>query len=183
MLAAAGRLARPGQTVTGPWQHGPVATVSWGDFAASRPDLAGPGRDLLYQFGVGLAFLSTVRSDGGPRLHPISPLVVGERLAAHIIPSPKRDDLDRDGRFALHSFPAAASEDALYVTGNAVRIEDADLLRTATTQYLAERQLDGEPDGFSDGSFFEFLIGRCLLTQTTGHGDWQPRHSSWVARA
>jgi hypothetical protein len=28
-------------------------------------------QSLLYQFGVGLAFLSTVRPDGGPRLHPL----------------------------------------------------------------------------------------------------------------
>ncbi len=158
-----------------------MATVSWAEFAATRPDLAGPGRDLLYQFGVGLAFLSTVRPDGGPRLHPICPLVIGERLVAHIIPSPKRDDLDRDGRFALHSFPAEASEAAFYLTGNAERITDADLLRAAAAQFLAERQLNAEPDGFSDGVFFEFLIGRCLLTQTTGQGDWHPRHSAWAA--
>jgi hypothetical protein len=158
-----------------------MAVVSWGEFAAARPDLAGPGRDLLYQFGVGLAFLSTVRPDGGPRLHPICPVVTGGRLAAHIIPSPKRHDLDRDGRFALHSFPAAASEDAFYLTGTARHMADPDLLRAATAQFLAERQLDAEPEGFSDGEFFELLIGRCLLTQTTGHGDWHPRHSTWVA--
>jgi hypothetical protein len=158
-----------------------MTVVSWGEFAAARPDLAGPGRDLLYQFGVGLAFLSTVRPDGGPRLHPISPLVIGERLVAHIIPSPKRGDLDRDGRFALHSFPAAAGEDAFYLTGRAERMADDGLLRAAEAQFLAERQLQGEPDRFSDGEFFEFLIGHCLLTQTTGHGDWHPRHLTWAA--
>jgi hypothetical protein len=158
-----------------------MAIVRWGEFAAARPDLAGPGRDLLYQFGVGLAFLSTVRPDGGPRLHPISPLVMDDRLVAHVIPSPKRDDLDRDGRFALHSFPAAASEDAFYLTGRAQRIADADLLRAALAQFLDERQLDAPPDGFGEGEFFELMIGRCLLTQTTGHGDWHPRHNTWAA--
>ena len=72
--------------------------VIWEQFAAARPDLAGAGRDLLYQFGVGLAFLSTVRPDGGPRLHPICPVLVDGRLLAHIIPSPKRDDLHQIGR-------------------------------------------------------------------------------------
>jgi hypothetical protein len=160
-----------------------MTVVSWGEFAAARPDLAGPGRDLLYQFGVGLAFLSTVRPDGGPRLHPISPLVMGDRLVAHVIPSPKRGDLDRDGRFALHSFPAAASEDAFYLTGRAERIADAGLLRAALAQFMAERQMETAPEGLDDGEFFEFLIGRCLLTQTTGHGDWHPRHNAWVAEA
>lgn len=160
-----------------------MAEVNWGEFAAARPDLAGPGRDLLYQFGVGLAFVSTVRLDGGPRLHPISPLVVGDRLVAHVIPSPKRDDLNRDGRFALHSFPPAASEDALYLTGRAERVADAELLGAALAQFLAERHLDAAPEGFGDGEFFEFLIGRCLLTQTSGHGDWHPRHNTWAAAA
>jgi hypothetical protein len=160
-----------------------MVVVSWGEFAGARPDLAGPGQELLYQFGVGLAFLSTVRPDGGPRLHPMCPLLVGERLVAHIIPSPKRDDLNRDGRFALHSFPAAASEDAFYLTGMAERMADDDLVRTATAQFLAERQLDAEPEGFSEGEFFELLIGRCLLTQTTGQGDWHPRHNTWSASA
>src|SRR6266704_3965772 len=40
-----------------------------------RPDFADAGRALLYQFGVGLAFLATVRRDGGPRVHPVCPLI------------------------------------------------------------------------------------------------------------
>jgi hypothetical protein len=44
--------------------------LRWADFQRVRPDLAEAGRRLLYQFGVGLAFLATVRADGGPRLHP-----------------------------------------------------------------------------------------------------------------
>jgi hypothetical protein len=42
-----------------------------GDAYRPRPDLADASRALLYQFGVGLAFLSTVRPDGGPRVHPV----------------------------------------------------------------------------------------------------------------
>jgi hypothetical protein len=38
------------------------------------------GRDLLYQFGVGLGFLSTVRRDGGPRVHPICPILHDDQL-------------------------------------------------------------------------------------------------------
>jgi hypothetical protein len=181
VLAAPGRLARAGRLSQGRATIAGMAVVTWGEFAAERPDVAGPGRDLLYQFGVGLAFLSTVRPDGGPRLHPICPMVMGERLVAHIIPSPKRADLDRDDRFALHSFPAADNEDAFYVTGRAARMAGADLLHAAAAQFLAERQLETEPDGFGDGEFFELRIGRCLLTLTAGRGDWHPRHIAWVA--
>jgi hypothetical protein len=38
--------------------------VTWKDFAAAAPELAGAGRALLNQFGVGLAFLATLRRDG-----------------------------------------------------------------------------------------------------------------------
>ena len=37
---------------------------TWAQFAALRPDLAEPGRALLYLVGVGLGYLTTTRSDG-----------------------------------------------------------------------------------------------------------------------
>ena len=40
--------------------------VTWAEFAAAEPELADAGRSQLYQFGVGLAFLATVRRDGAP---------------------------------------------------------------------------------------------------------------------
>ena len=158
-----------------------MTSISWSEFAAARPDLAEAGRTLLYQFGVGLAFLSTVRPDGGPRLHPFCPVLLEGRLVAHIIPSLKRDDLDRDPRYALHAFPTPDNEDAFYLTGEARRVEDAGLAGRAAAQFLAERGLESEPDGFSDGVFYEFFLSRCLLTQSAGQGDWHPRHTVWAA--
>ena len=43
--------------------------VTWNEFASAAPELAAAGRTLINQFQVGLAFLATVRKDGGPRLH------------------------------------------------------------------------------------------------------------------
>jgi len=157
------------------------AELRWADFEAVRPDLAATGRGLLYQFGVGLAFLSTVRLDGGPRLHPICPIVVNGSLVAHVIASPKRDDLHRDGRYALHSFPCPDNEDAFYLTGHASRVSDTELAAAAAAQFLAERGIESEPPGFGDGEIFEFRIGWCLLTRTDSHGDWNPRHEIWAA--
>jgi hypothetical protein len=54
--------------------------LRWTEFQRVRPDLAEAGRRLLYQFGVGLAFLATLRADGGPRLHPMCPLVTDDAL-------------------------------------------------------------------------------------------------------
>jgi hypothetical protein len=98
--------------------------MRWGELKSHRADLAEAGRSLLYQYGVGLAFLGTVRPDGGPRLHPICPLSGEDGLYTFVIPSPKRTDLVRDGRFALHYFAAEDNEDAFYVTGRAVPVDD-----------------------------------------------------------
>ncbi len=95
--------------------------VTWGGFSLERPDLAEAGRGLLYQFGVGLAFLATVRRDGGPRVHPMCPMLTDDGLFAFIVASPKRDDLVRDGRYAMHAFPADDNEDAFSLTGIAER--------------------------------------------------------------
>ena len=86
--------------------------MRWSEFSADSPDLADAGRRLLYQYGVGLAFLATTRPDSSPRVHPMCPLLTDSDLFAFIVPSPKRHDLHRDGRYALHSFAAEANEDA-----------------------------------------------------------------------
>ncbi len=41
-------------------------SASWAEFAAAMSDMAAAGQRLLYQYGVGRAFLATVRADGGP---------------------------------------------------------------------------------------------------------------------
>jgi hypothetical protein len=155
--------------------------LTWAEFAHARPDLAEAGRRLLYQFGVGLAFLATVRADGGPRLHPMCPLVTDDALLGFLQPSPKRQDLHRDGHYALHSFPADANEDAFYLSGRAVLVDDPQRRHVATAQFLTERNLptDPPPQHFDAQDLFEFYLQRCLWTQTSGHGDWNPRHTIW----
>ena len=154
--------------------------LTWSEFRDAEPDLAEAGRALLYQFGgVGLAFLATVRADGGPRLHPMCPVLVPEGRFGLIEPSPKLQDLRRDPRFALHSFPPAETEDAFYVTGRVDLPTDPARRGAADRAFLAERHLDVPPPGFGDQALVEFRIGTCLLTRTTGHGDWAPRHTVW----
>lgn len=156
-------------------------SLTWAEFRHARPDLAEPGRALLYQFGVGLAFLATVRRDGGPRVHPMCPVIADEGMYAFIVPGPKRDDLRRDGRFALHGFPPADNEDAIYVTGQAVRCSDPELRASLSDQFCTEREMPGPPPGWDDQDLFELLVDSCLLTRTTGHGDHDPQHTIWHA--
>jgi hypothetical protein len=156
--------------------------ATWRDLAERRPDLAEAGRDLLYQFGVGLGFLATIRRDTGPRVHPICPILHGDRLLAFIVPSPKLDDLRRDGRYALHCFPPADNEDAFYVTGRAREIGDDGLRAAAVQQFLDERSAVSiiEPPA-DDHALVELDVDRVLLTRTTGHGDPDPQHTVWMA--
>jgi len=70
--------------------------ATWNEFAQAAPAMAQAGEGQIFQYGVGLAFLATVRSDGGPRLHPVCPVLSQARLYVLILPdSPKRLDLER----------------------------------------------------------------------------------------
>jgi hypothetical protein len=154
--------------------------VSWEAFATARPDLADAGRALLYQHGVGLAFLATTARDGAPRVHPMCPLLTGDDLCAFLVPSPKREDIRRDGRYAMHSFPCEDNEDAFYVAGLA-RPVDPGRWAPLEAQFLAERAMPDRPPDFDEQEPFAFDIERCLLTRTVGHGDPAPRHEVWRA--
>lgn len=154
--------------------------VSWSDLRSARPDLADAGYGLLYQFGVGLGFLATVRLDGGPRMHPMCPIINRDGLYAMLVPSPKRSDLLRDGRFSMHSFPSDDNEDAFYVSGRAVLVDSDEVRATVIAQYVGERPgLAIEQAGPDAQLAFEFDIETCLLTRTSGHGDPSPRHTVW----
>jgi hypothetical protein len=154
--------------------------ATWSELEHKRPDLADAGHKLLYQFGVGLAFLSTVRRDGGPRVHPMCPVFVSGRLLALIVPSPKRLDLMRDGRYAMHSFPAADNEDAVYLTGRASQLEDPELASALVARYVEERAQFGlTAEAVANELPFEFDIETVMVTTTTGHGDPAPVHTIW----
>src|SRR3982750_3540236 len=103
--------------------------ASWCEFAAAEPQLASAIRDLVHQYGPGLGYLATVRADGGPRVHPVSPVITNEGLYCFVLDSPKRLDLERDGRYALHSFPPEDSNDEAYVSGVATRVVEVGRVR------------------------------------------------------
>ncbi len=155
--------------------------LTWKQFAITRPDLASLGASMLFEFDVGLAFLGSVRADGGPRVHPISPLVTDEGLYAFIVPGPKLDDLRRDSRYALHSetFPPPRHDDAFYVTGRITERHDPALRAALTKQALAERNLEDPWPGFDDQAMIEFGIERCLLTLTQARDGFPVGHTVW----
>jgi len=134
-----------------------VNSLNWSQFSESAPVLAAEGHRLLYQYGIGLGFIATVRKDGGPRLHPCCPIIAEEGLYVFILgDSPKRYDLDRDGRYALHSNPCADNDDEFYLAGTAVKIADG----------LKRQQLStiAQHDVGIDEILYELLIENALHT-------------------
>jgi hypothetical protein len=100
----------------------PAAT--WSEFATASPSLAAEVRALLEQYGPAFGFLATVRRDGGPRVHPVSPVIADGGLYCFVMASPKRRDLERDGRYALHAYPAENSDDEAYLAGRVRPVTD-----------------------------------------------------------
>jgi hypothetical protein len=155
--------------------------ISWREFKVQQPELASHGADLLYHFGVGLAFLGTVRADGGPRLHPICPLLTDAGLFAFIVPSPKQADLHRDGRYAMHTYPMEDNEDAFYLSGVASHVSAPHTRGHLARQFADERSGQAMPAPGEDQHLFEFQVQAAMLTRTTGHGDPRPQHTIWRA--
>lgn len=148
--------------------------ATWAEFAAAAPEVAAEGRRLLYARGHGEALLATVRGDDPPRIHPISLAVVDERLYAFIIArSPKRLDLELDGRYALHTHQDPAAPSELELRGRA-RLIDGEAERA--------RVADGWSFEVDDSyTLFEFPIESALLGVRATADEWPPRYTSWAA--
>jgi nitroimidazol reductase NimA-like FMN-containing flavoprotein (pyridoxamine 5'-phosphate oxidase superfamily) len=102
-----------------------VAMSSWNDVEKAAPDLAAAVRGRIDAHG--LAILATVRSDGWPRLSGIEPLfAVGELWLGSMPRSRKADDMDRDGRIALHNATTDknVAEGDVKITGRAVAADE-----------------------------------------------------------
>ena len=153
--------------------------ASWNEFEDREPEIAAAGKKLLYQFGPGLAFLATVRVDGAPRLHPICPTVVDGCVYALILPtSPKFGDLKRDGRYALHTFPAADVDDEFLIMGRAHFVDDEAQAARVRADQKARGMTSTEDEGL-----FRFEIERVMHAKYPGgHGTWPPRYNVWKER-
>lgn len=153
--------------------------ATWKDFESKAPEMAEAGKKLLYQFGVGLAFLATVRKDGAPRLHPICPTVVDGNLYGLLLPSsPKCADLKRDGRFALHTFPPVENDDEFLVMGRASFVNDP-----AQAARVRDDQKARGMTSTDDEDLFRFDIERVMHAKYSGgHGTWPPKYHVWKER-
>ena len=98
--------------------------ATWADLEKEAPEIAAFGMKRLREYGVPLAFLATVRRDGGPRIHPVCPIVADGRVFVSIgADSPKQNDLRHNPGYMLHTFPGEGDPE-FSIRGNAVEITD-----------------------------------------------------------
>jgi hypothetical protein len=100
--------------------------ASWAEFSMQAPELAAFGAE---RFASGVAYLGTIRQDGGPRVHPVTP-ILGEQLFLFMEPtSPKGKDLQRNPRYTLHCAveDSSGGKGEFYVRGQAKLVLDAGL--------------------------------------------------------
>ena len=148
----------------------------WDQFASERPEMAEAGRALIYQFKVGLGYLATVRKDGGPRVHPVCPVIANGGLYVFVgNQTPKLHDLLRDGRYALHSFPNPQVADEFYVSGRAVRID------TAKHPSGGLRRLHGHRRLHQQRHALRAAAQRALHAKYGPRPSWPPVYTNWRA--
>lgn len=142
--------------------------MSWQAFEDQQPELAAFGTERL---NGKVAYLATVRQDGSPRVHPMTPIIGQGHLFVFMEPtSPKGHDLQRDGRYAIHCsvHDNSGASGEFFIAGQARLIDDPDLraLAVGLASYTpAERYI-----------LFEFDIASAASTIYPGD---QPVRRSW----
>lgn len=147
--------------------------ATWEEFERADPRMAAAGWSLLSHPGSGFGYLATVRRDGGPRLHPINPVLAAGHLTAFIVPSPKLHDLRRDGRYALHSTGAEDVHDEFCVSGRAMIVTD-DGLRDAALAACPFTPGD-------DHVLVELGLDSALWAHYSSPSSWPPTYLRWAA--
>ena len=145
--------------------------MSWRDLENAQPELAAFGAERFLQNEV--AYHATIRKDGSPRVHPVTPSVGQGRLFLFMEPtSPKGYDLRRDGRYAMHCSVSNSSGESgeFFVAGRATFIDDP-----ATRKLAVELATYAPADRYI---LFELDVESASSTIYT---DGQPVRQRWKA--
>jgi hypothetical protein len=142
--------------------------ATWAEFVREAPEIAAaaaerwPGIVALErgdpppggQPAFAVAYLATVRRDGGPRVHPFCPVLAGGRLFAAIPRrSPKGWDLRRDPRCAIHALPGP-SDAELCMRARASEVVDA-AARTMVVAVVGPSGVGGMLETVANDPLFE----------------------------
>jgi hypothetical protein len=137
-----------------------VDPVRWAEFVEADGELAA---HVLARLQAAPCYLATVRKDGWPRIHPIGVAVRDGDLVIVMYPtSPKRHDLLRDGKYALHGVVEdnVGGGGEVLVTGVAVE-------RPASEEDVSKGYVA-----------FDFLIGEVQTVRYEGD-DADPVRNRW----
>jgi hypothetical protein len=142
--------------------------MSWKELENTAPELSTFG---LKRFEVGVAYLATVRQDGSPRVHPVTPIIGQGHLFLFMEPtSPKGYDLRRDGRYALHS----AVSDSNGTSGEFIITGDAKFTTDPAKRSLASQLASYTPEDHY--ILFELSIESAV---STIYNDGMPVRQHW----
>jgi hypothetical protein len=151
--------------------------ATWAEFAAAEPEMARRGSE---QLSIPVAYLATVRKDGSPRLHPLSPMFADGRLFVAIqATAPRRYDLTNDRRYSLHALPPMLGPDydefEFNVAGRA-RLATEPAIREAVN---ASERARSRPNIEDEAWMFELDIEMALTTvwnhkMAQADGRWIP---------
>jgi hypothetical protein len=106
---------------------------SWQDFALAEPELSAFGEARLKS---GPAYLATVRADGMPQVHPVTPIIGEGHLFLFMEPtSPKGHDLQRGSGYMLHCLVRSndGGEGEFWVAGHALLTANTAMRELAAT--------------------------------------------------
>lgn len=145
---------------------------SWQNFANDAPELAAFGEQ---RFKAAPAYLATVRANGMPRVHPVTPIIAEGHLLLFMEPtSPKGHDLQRGSGYALHCGVAddEGGGGEFCVTGHAALTDDP-LMRDLASRYGYQPK--------ADYILFELSVESAFSTTYPGGG--RPERKRWKALA
>ena len=146
---------------------------SWSQFAAEAPDLASFAKLRLEGR---IAYLATIRSDGAPRVHPVSTFITNTGLFVYMEPtSPKGNDLRRDARYALHCTVEdnSGGRGEFLISGAAVEIDDT---KTREEAFAQARRSGCNPK--ERYVLFELRIQDAMATR---YEQGEPNRTRWKA--
>ena len=143
-----------------------MEVVTWGELEREDSALAGFGRERL---DGKVAYLATIRADGSPRAHPVTPVMGSGHLFIFAEPSsPKVRDLKENREYCLHCAmnDSSGSSGEFQITGTARQITDDE------TRQLAESVSSFRPSV----RYLLFELNLCEALSTSYRGGRPMRH-------
>ncbi|MBN2146521.1 MAG: pyridoxamine 5'-phosphate oxidase family protein [Anaerolineales bacterium] len=132
--------------------------MSWKIFEEDSPKLAALAYEKLNRR---IAYLATLKKDGSPRLHPVTPFIGNGMLFIFTEPSsPKIQDLLRDGRYVMHcTVGGEGSLIEVSVSGEAMMISNSRVWREQAERIAAS------PVVMDSYALFDFQVKRVLVVE------------------